>query len=111
MDAGKQIIQDEKRQEKAADVSVQFIDGLFQHFNIVAAADEFDKKTGDLKTKQGEIKYLGIIIEKEPHKNDFCTCPSFYFGQSDEYKKANPAAFQCKHLHAARAIRYGGHPS
>lgn len=111
MDEGKQILQDDKRKERSKDVEIQFVDGVFQHFNVVAADDEFDKKNPELlKLKKGEIKYLGAIISKEPHQKDFCTCESFYFGNSDEYKKANPAAFQCKHLHAARAIRYGGHP-
>jgi hypothetical protein len=108
LDAGKQILHDEKRKERAADVSIQFIDGLFQHFNVIASEDEYDKKNPELlKRKKGEIKYMGILVSKEPHKNDLCTCESFYFGNSDEYKKANPAAFQCKHLHGARKIRYG----
>jgi hypothetical protein len=108
LDAGKQIQQDEKRQERAKDVSIQFIDG--NHFNVLAKEDEFDKKNPELiKHKKGEIKYYGVIIGKEPHARDFCTCESAWYGNTDEFKKASPIAFQCKHLHAARAIRYGGH--
>jgi hypothetical protein len=107
LDAGKQILHDEKRKKRAEDVKIQFIDGLFQHFNV-AVEDECDRKNPELlKRRKGEIKYYGVLIAKEPHKNDLCTCESFYFGNSDEYKKANTAAFQCKHLHKARLARYG----
>lgn len=108
MDAGKQLIQDEKRQERARDVQIQFIDG--NHFNVLTKEDEFDKKNPELiKRKKGEIKYYGVLVTKEPHSRDFCTCESAWYGNTDEFKKSSPIAFQCKHLHAARAIRYGDH--
>lgn len=111
MDSGKESIFDDKRKERAKDVKIQFIDDKFQHFNVVAAEDEYDKKNPELiKYHKDEIKYYGVIIAKEPSPRDFCTCESAWFGNSDEYKKAHPASFQCKHIHAAREIRYGGHP-
>lgn len=111
MDLGKETIQEEKRKERAKDVSIKFIDSRLQHFDVIASEDEFDKKNPELlKHKKGDVKYLGAIIERNPHQNDFCTCPSFYFGNSDEYKKAHPAAFQCKHLIEARELRFSGYP-
>jgi len=96
MDAGKQILHEDKRKERSKSVNIKFIDELFQHFNIL---DE-----------EGKIKHLGIIYDKTPHQKDHCTCESFYFGNSDEFKKAHPEAFQCKHLIAARELRFEGHP-
>ncbi len=110
LDAGKQTLHEERRQERAADVEIQFLgDGV--HFNVLSTMDEYDKKNKDLiKYKKGETKHYGILIEKEPHQKDVCTCESFYFGNSDEYKKSHPEAFQCKHLHAARTLRYENYP-
>ncbi len=112
MDVGKQILHDDKRKERAKDVQIQFIDDKFQHFNVVAAEDEFDKKNPELlKHKKGDIKYYGVIIGKEPNPRDFCTCESAWYGNTDEFKKASAFAFQCKHIHKAREVRYGGYPS
>ena len=111
MDAGNETIREEKRKERAKQVSIKFIDDYFQHFDVVAPEDEFDKKNPELlKWKKGDKKYLGIIIGRNPHQSDFCTCPSFYFGNSDEYKKAHLAAFQCKHLIEARELRFCDYP-
>jgi hypothetical protein len=107
MDKGKQILELQKREARAKEVGIQFIDELFQHFNVLATNDEFDKKTGAPKFKKGEIKHLGVLFDKEPTFKDVCTCESFFFGNSDEFKKANIASFQCKHLIAAREIRFG----
>lgn len=96
MDEGKQTLQKERRESKAEEVLITFIDGAFQHFNVLDS--------------EGKIKHLGILMEKEPHAKDMCTCSSFYFGNSDEYKKSHPAAFQCKHLIKSRKTRYEGHP-
>ena len=101
---------DDKRKERAKEVVIQFLgDGV--HFNVIAPEDEYDKKNKELiKYKKGETKHYGILIGQEPHQKDVCTCESFYFGNSDDYKKTNAASFQCKHLHKAREIRYQGHP-
>lgn len=111
VDAGKQIEHEERRKERAKDVSIQFIDGMFQHFNVLATEDEYDKKDKTLiKFRKGEIKYYGVIIGKEPNERDFCTCSSAWFGNTDEFKKASPIAFQCKHIMGAREQRYEGYP-
>lgn len=112
MDEGKRILHEDARKERAKDVKIQFIDDKFQHFNVIATADEFDRKDKTLlKIKEGEIKYYGVIIGREPHPRDFCTCESAWYGNSDESKKANPIAFQCKHIIAAREQRYEGYPA
>lgn len=111
MDAGKEIQFEERREQRASDVEIQFIDEGFHHFNVLAVKDEVDKKNPELvKTKKGEKKHLGAIWSQDPSIKDFCTCESFYFGNSDEYKKSHTAAFQCKHLIKAREIRYSNYP-
>lgn len=111
MDAGKQILNEEKRKQRAKDVVIQFIDDKCQHFNVLSIKDEYDRKNPELlKIKAGDVKHLGVILGREPNQKDFCTCESFYFGNSDEYKKANPAAFQCKHIIEARETRYAYYP-
>lgn len=90
-DHGKAILHEEKRKERSKEVSIRFVDEGLHHFDVL---DE-----------QGAVKYRGIIMGDEPHRADFCGCDSLYFGNGDEYKKANPASFQCKHLHRARDRR------
>ena len=111
MDAGKEIIFDERRQARAKEVGIQFVDGLYQHFNVITTKDEFDKKTGLLKLAAGTIKHMGILWGREPSIKDVCTCESFQFGNSDEFKKSHTHSFQCKHLHSARQIRFEGYPA
>jgi len=96
LDEGKQTLQQEKRKERSKDVKIAFIDNRFQHFNVL--------------DDENNIKHLGVVFNKEPHQKDFCTCESFYFGNSDEYKKSHPAAFQCKHILKARETRFEGYP-
>lgn len=97
VDKGKEIKYQEARQVRAKDVKVVFIDGLFQHFNIL--------------NEDSSIKHLGVVYEKEPNSKDFCTCESFFYSNSDDYKKTHAFSFQCKHLIAAREVRFVGHPS
>lgn len=109
MDAGKEILFDERRQARAAEVGLRFHDQY--HFDVITAKDEFDKKFPDLiKVKKGDVKHRGVIWSREPNAKDFCTCESFTFGNSDEYKKSHTFAFQCKHIHAARDFVFEGYP-
>ena len=90
--------------------ALQYIDAF--HFDVIATKDEFDKKFPDLiKIKKGDVRHRGVLWSEKPHQKDFCTCESFFFSNSDEYKKANPVAFQCKHLIAAREQMYGVIPN
>lgn len=110
MDAGKEIIHEQARQERAKDVMIQFVDDKFQHFNVISDKDETDKKTGLIKVKQGDIKHIGAVWGKEPSTKDFCTCESFWYSNSDDYKKTHATSFNCKHILSAREIRFEGHP-
>lgn len=109
-DKGKEILEKERREERAKDVVIQFVDTNLQHFNVLAEKDEIDKKSGLIKFKKGDIKYYGVVIGKEPNKSDFCTCPSYWYEMDDDYKKTHAEAFQCKHIIEARAVRFEGHP-
>ena len=107
MDAGKEIIFDERRAERAKEVGLLFHDQY--HFDVIATKDEFDKKFPDLiKVKKGDVKHRGVIWGKEPSVKDSCSCESFMFGNDDEWKTSHIFSFQCKHLHAARDFLYGG---
>lgn len=91
----------EKRISNSKDVKIIFVDP--QTFNVV---DE-----------EGAVKYFGTLSENK--SEDECSCPSHEYGMKYEkvtednlkgesrYLAENGIAFQCKHIIAARAIRYG----
>ena len=91
----------EKRITKSKEVKIVFVEP--QVFNVV---DE-----------EGAIKYFGVLTDNKV--NDECSCPSHTYGMKFEevtetnlkgesrYLAENGFAFMCKHLLAARAIRYG----
>lgn len=104
MDEGKNQLFEERRVIRAEteDIFIQFRDS--QHFDVLLEDDEGIIEFEGIKYK---IKYQCKVASKIPAHEDDCTCRSFYFGNSDEYKKANPGAFQCKHLIAGRRHRHG----
>lgn len=89
MDAGKEIIHEERRVARAKDVKIVFTghDSIGTWFNVV---DE-----------QNNLKYHGLIAA-EPSMVDNCSCPSFTNNNNDAYMAAHSIAFQCKHIIAAR---------
>lgn len=93
MDAGKQQIFKERREQKAQEVKIVFVDS--ENFNVVS--------------EDGSLKYVGIVKSAKPHIDNYCTCQSFYHGNSEEFQKANGVAFSCKHIIRATQIRYEGH--
>lgn len=83
MDNSKKIFEEEKRVEKSNAVIIKFTEGNF--FNVI---DEKHK-----------VKYAGRITE------DMCTCPSFEYGNTDEYLNSHGVNFQCKHLIKAHLLK------
>ncbi len=95
----------ERRVEKSKDVKIQFTDPLTLKSFVVLDDD-------------GNIKYYGKLSDNK--EDDECSCPSWMYGMkfelaSDEnnskgesrYKAENGIAYQCKHIIAAREVRYG----
>lgn len=93
MDAGKQQIFKERREQKASEVKIVFVDG--ENFNVT--------------DMDGNLKYVGIVKSHMPHIENYCTCQSFYHGNSEEFQKANGVSFSCKHIIRATQIRFDGH--
>lgn len=89
-DKGKEILSQEKRMAKAKDVRIVFTTP--EYFNVV---DEF-----------GSLKYVGRIRAPKPHVEDSCTCKDFENRNSEEYVAEHGFALQCKHLIAARSVRF-----
>lgn len=92
-----------KRVEKSKDVDIQF-DASLQSFVV------FDENKN--------IKYYGKVSDDKTE--DDCSCPSFVYGMKYEnasaennskgesrYVAENGHNYQCKHVIAARAVRYG----
>ncbi len=94
MQTSKNILELEKREQRARDVHVKLastsMDGY--HFNVY---DEDDKK----------IKYIGKI--SGDHTHDECGCMSFLKGNSADYQRNNPLPFQCKHIIGAHLLMRG----
>ena len=91
MDTSKQIFEQQKREEKAKNVSVKFIpfyDQKVYHFNVYDA--------------EGKIKYIGVVAKDKLH--DECTCHSFMFGNNENYQREHGRNFNCKHLICARTL-------
>lgn len=107
MDAGKEMLQQDKAKLAAELVGIVFIDS--ENFNIIATEDEIDKTTKLVKIHKGEMKYNGKIIGPKPHIDDYCTCPSQFHRNNKQFQDEHGYAFQCKHLEQARAKRYQGH--
>ena len=97
------------RIERSKDVSLKFVDAE-NNFVVVFPEDVIDKKTGLQIGNKGDMKYAGRIIEQNPHMDDNCTCPSFFHGNVSKWTDEHGYAFQCKHVIAARSIRYQNHP-
>lgn len=89
MDAGKELIHEERRVARAKDVKIVFVkqETQFYYFNVVDA--------------DGNLKYNGSITA-EPSVMDDCSCPSFKNNNNDAYMASHAIAFQCKHIIAAR---------
>lgn len=95
---------EEKRISKSKEVNVQFINGLFEQFNVL------DEK--------GEIKYFGVITKDM--QDDDCSCQSFFYGMQydkldddskrgeSRYVATNGHSFQCKHIIRARSLKMLG---
>lgn len=110
MDEGKLELFLDRRITRSKDVAIEFVGNNLQHFNVIATEEELDKKTKLIKFAKGAVKYIGTIFGHDPDKSDYCSCDSFWYGNDDEWKKSHGYAFQCKHIIAARTIRYEGHP-
>lgn len=95
MNTSKQILELEKRKERAEDVTVRLTSSTTTGYN-------FDVYTNNLLEK---VKYLGTITEN--HLGDSCTCHSFTHGNSENYVKTNPLPFQCKHIIGAHFLMEG----
>ena len=95
MDTSKQILEKEKREERAKDVIVRLCSSTMQGFSFNVYKDEETEK----------IKYIGTITED--HKGDDCTCQSFMHGNNENYQKTHPLPFQCKHIIAAHKMMEG----
>ena len=101
MDTSKQIFEKERREKKAQEVKIQFIDELLEDINVL---DE-----------EGSVKYYGHI-SKDTLKDD-CSCPSFHYGMrydkvtaenlkgESNYFKEHGINFQCKHILRAKEVR------
>lgn len=96
------------RIERSKDVSLKFVDAE-NNFVVVFPENEIDKKTGIQTHDKGDMKYAGLVIGLEPSMNDNCTCPSFFHGNVSKWTDEHGYSFQCKHVIAAREIRYSGH--
>jgi hypothetical protein len=91
----------EKRITKSKEVKIVFVEP--QVFNVV--------------DDEGAVKYYGNLSDNKTE--DECSCPSWNYGMAFEkvseeilkgesrYVAENGYNFQCKHVIAARAIRYG----
>lgn len=95
MENSKIILEKEKREERASDVTVRLTSSTTKGFN-------FDVYTNDLKET---VKYIGTI--SKDHTDDLCVCQSFMHGNSENYQKENPLPFQCKHIIAAHKLMEG----
>lgn len=95
MDAGKQILSDEKRIKKAkTEVRIQFtVLGDIESNFIVLDDDDC-------------AKYDGKIVGKSPHLDDYCKCPDHNNRNTENYVADHGYAFQCKHLIKARLVRF-----
>ena len=98
MQNSKTILEKEKREIAAKEVIVRLTSTSTKGFN-------FDVYTNDLKEK---TKYIGTI--SQDHLDDYCTCHSFTFGNSESYQKENPLPFQCKHIMKAHELVEGYWP-
>lgn len=83
MDNSKTIFEKERREEKSKLVNIKFTDDNL--FNIL---DE-----------EGKSKYHARV---DP---PFCECPSFEFGNTEEYLATHSDPFLCKHLIHAIGIK------
>lgn len=83
MDNSKTIFEKEKREKKSKLVTVKFTSEVL--FNVL---DE-----------EGNSKYHARI---DP---PFCECPSYEFGNTEEYLATHAEAFLCKHLIHAIALK------
>ena len=95
MNTSKQIFEQEKREKKSKDVITRLTSATTTGFN-------FDVYTNDVKEK---VKYIGTI--SKDHLDDFCTCLSFFHGNSENYTKTNPLPFTCKHIIKAHSLMEG----
>jgi len=93
MDSGKQILHQERREQRSTDVKVSLCSSTTTGFTFNVYND--DEK----------IKYIGNI--SQDHIHDDCTCPSFFHGNSEGYQSTNPLPFQCKHIICAHSMMEG----
>ena len=94
----------ERREVASKEVKVQFINDIFEQFNVMDA--------------ENNIKYFGVIT-KDSLDNE-CSCPSFLYGMKyekldDESKRGesryvaeNGKPFACKHLIRTTSLRMLG---
>lgn len=82
MDAGKELIFEERRKVRSKEVRIQFVTPT--HFNIV---DE-----------EGSLKYVGSLNPLD------CTCMSFYQHNQERYTSTHAEIFKCKHIMKAEEL-------
>lgn len=95
------------RIERSKEVVLKFTDS--ENFLVLEPEDRFDKKTGIQVANKDDVKYHGKVMSHVPHIEDDCDCPSFYHGNVEKWIVSHGFAFQCKHLVAARELRYAGY--
>lgn len=76
MDNSKTIFEKEKRKERSKLVNIKFSDD-----NLFSVLDE-----------DGSIKYRARL------EKPFCGCPSFEYGNTEDYQATHADPFMCKHL-------------
>ena len=93
MQNSKNILELEKREQKAKDVTVRLCSSTTRGF------------TFNVYNEDEKIKYIGDI--SQDHTDDSCTCQSFMHGNSENYQKENPLPFTCKHIIKAHSMMEG----
>ena len=94
LDKSKEILEQERRETKAEDVTVKLTSTTMNGFAFTVYKDDTEK-----------TKYIGEI--SKDHKSDECTCCSFMYGNNEDYVKTHPLPFQCKHIIAAHKMMEG----
>jgi len=88
MDIGKEQIFEERRQQRANDVTFIFTD----EFGFIVLKEPAING----KIELSNIKYFGTV------KPETCTCQSFYHGNSENYQITHAEIYNCKHLIKAK---------
>lgn len=92
MDEGKLELQLQKRVNASKQVIINF---------------PTDDNTFQVLDEEGNVKYTGLVQGKDPHKDDDCTCPNFKPLNNEKWMSTHGYSYNCKHIIAARAKKFG----